>query len=316
MAHPHLDTPRPGPDFLVEVDDDSWIIGGVMISRHTSRPSCESFWGDGEGGFFSVSKAPSPRPSTRPISDKCPLANIFHTETTQGTWKIGLAELRIAINVGTTPEHVTLEALEKKDFGFQTPKVYYHGVHDRNYHIIFEALPGKYLSDVWLDADEALRKRYAEQIAHAYHELSTWRGDSICGVDGNFVHEIFLCAEGCYDRNAFTPEKLRKNCEEIGMDSSNVVFAHNNMMPLSFIVNQDGLVGISRWESAGFVPKDWVRTKTRSNAFLEGARPCFKQLTREQMHDWEAKFESAIKDQGFQHHWEGNCYWREALHQK
>ncbi|KAF4417517.1 hypothetical protein FACUT_12181 [Fusarium acutatum] len=46
---------------LEEIDDNSWMTGQVIISRHASEPD-RPCWGDGEGAFFTVSEAPSPKP--------------------------------------------------------------------------------------------------------------------------------------------------------------------------------------------------------------------------------------------------------------
>ena len=46
------------------------------------------------------------------------------------------------------------------------------------------------------------------------------------------------------------------------MDCSTLVFYHTNLGPGNVLVDiADGSIGIIDWETAGFVPKDWIRTK-------------------------------------------------------
>jgi serine/threonine protein kinase len=48
----------------------------------------------------------------------------------------------------------------------------------------------------------------------------------------------------------------------MGMDTSCLVFYHCDLGPTNILVDPDsGGIGIIDWEIAGYVPKEWVRTK-------------------------------------------------------
>lgn len=310
-------TPKRLAEFFREIDDSSWLIDRVIISRHGSEPPSGTFWDDGEGGFFAISDAPNPPPETREVSAACPINPIFNMGGCWGTWRIGVCELRIQGCVGTL-EHVTLEALKKgKDettpWTFQIPRVYYHAIHGDRYYIVYSLLPGKSLCEVWPETeDEAIKERYARQIAQAYGQLSTWRGEKICGVDGKELTDGWI-HKGRLPEGNCSPQQLWENCEEMGMDCSDLVFAHNNMRPHSFTVDDNGLVGISRWENAGYVPRDYIRTKVSSNAFLQG-RSCDKRWSEEQKNEWREKIGRALRelkvgDKGFGEKWKQFYDW-------
>ncbi|KAF9777143.1 hypothetical protein IL306_004569 [Fusarium sp. DS 682] len=294
---------------LEEIDDNSWMIGHVVFSRHASKPSGPC-WDDGKGAFFTVSDAPNPRPPTRPLSDTCP---IVYFETF-GQYEIGLAYLNINLDIGT-PAHVTMEALADRSLSFQVPKVYYHGSHRNYYYVVYSSFPsGRNLIYAWPETkDHAIRARWAGQIADAYMELAKWSGSSITGIDGGLLGDNWLSKNPWNKEQGNSPETLRESCSEFGADCSELVFSHNNLHPLAFTVNEKGLVGISLWEDAGFVPKDWIRTKTRANCGLDSAGMMRKLWTNADKNEWDQAVESAFKDRGFKEFWHNYTIWRDAL---
>ncbi|KAM0316326.1 hypothetical protein ACHAPQ_011351 [Fusarium lateritium] len=305
-------------NLLQEVNDNSWIIGQVIVTRHESKPS-QPCWPDGKGAFFSVSEVSTPKPPTRPISDACPVIAVIGGGKNWGYWDIGLARLRIGRNMGT-PEHATLEALAKRSLDYQVPEAYYHNVFGDAYYIVYSLLPGKSIAEVWpTTKDDAVRTKWAQQIAEAYYELSKWRGDRICGVDGGNWANIWLCNNGNPDESTYDPEVLRQNFEEMGLDCSELVFAHNDMMPLAFMVDEDrGLVGITMWEEAAFVPKDWIRTMTRSNAYTKAVysiKSTWPWSGPDKL-AWQAKIDAALVEKDFKEFWEKNCIWRSKVSQR
>ncbi|SPJ85068.1 uncharacterized protein FTOL_10948 [Fusarium torulosum] len=314
-----MSNPKPADsrDIIEEVDDNSWIIGHVIITRHESEPS-QPCWEDGKGAFFSIGEVPTPKPPTRPASDACSITDAIGSSPGWGLWRIGLAHLRISGQNFGTLEHVTLEALAKRSLDFQVPEVYYHGEFEESYYVVYSVLPGKSIADVWPTTNQAVRTRWAQQIAEAYHELSKWRGDRICGVDGRNWVCHWLCKDRTAVASSYEPEVLRQNFEEIGLDCSELVFAHCQMMPLSFMVDENqGLVGITFWETAGFVPKDWIRTMSRSNCFTEAIHVIkWRSWSLQDEDDWVEKIEAALKEKGFNELWEKNCIWRNKLHER
>ncbi|KAF5676096.1 hypothetical protein FHETE_2223 [Fusarium heterosporum] len=300
----------PGSRSLVEeVNDNAWILGRVMISRHHSKPS-QPCWEDGFGAFFTIAEAPSPKPDTRPASASCPIIDALKTSQLEsGLWQIGLAYLGTVLDIGTK-EHSTLEALAEKSPDFDVPEVHYHGVHDGVYHVVYSLLLSRSIAEVWPTANDALRTKWTQQIAEAYHDLSKWRGERICGLDGGNLNINLLSKGPWEDSAAYNPNVLRENLEEVGLDCSELVFAHNNTSPLSFMVlDSPGLIGITGWGDAGFVPKDWVRTQTRLNSFGDSLTVVKSTWSESDMADWEAKIDSALAEKGFREYSEKHRNW-------
>ncbi|KAF5975353.1 hypothetical protein FBULB1_7414 [Fusarium bulbicola] len=290
---------------IQEIDDNSWMIGQVVISRHASKPDGPC-WDDGKGAFFAISEAPSPKPSTRPLSDSCPIVEFSCGNVTAGLgmFEIGHAHLMIDGAFGT-PEHVTLEWLAEKNLSFQIPEVYYHGIFDKSYYLVHSSLPaGQNLLYAWPKAkDHATMALWANQIADACVELSQWSGSAITGIDGSRIFDPYLYQKTKDYDNMAHPENLRKSCEEISLDCSELVFALNNVHPLAFSVNEKGLVGISSWREAGYVPKDWIGTKVRCNSFFMSANICTK-LWSDADHDtWYLHINAALTSRGFKEFW-------------
>ncbi|CAJ0547610.1 Ff.00g043640.m01.CDS01 [Fusarium sp. VM40] len=302
--------PTPETARFLEVNDNCWIIDHLMVTRHQHK-RIQPCWPDGEGGFFSIDDAPTLTPPTRPPSHVCPISDAGNQFPGSLTWKIGLAHLRIDFNNLGTSEHVTLETLAKRSLGFQIPQVYYHKHLGNSYSIVFSDLPGNPLIKAWPTANQAARTRWTQQIAEAYHELSKWRGDRICAVDGGNLQCFWLSSTTPSVPGSYNPEVLRANCEEMGLDCSELVFAHNYMMPLSFTVDEvQGLVGICRWEMAGFLPRDWIRTMTRANSFTQSWQAVKSSWSESDIDDFGDKIESALKDKGFKEFWLNECRWR------
>ncbi|CAF3510690.1 hypothetical protein SNK03_006883 [Fusarium graminearum] len=301
--------------YVKEVNDNAWIVyDNAMISRHTSKPS-QPHWEDGEGGFFTMDEAPSPKPPTRPLSDSCPFTDILkESYSGLGLYKVGNAHLHIVRNVGAQ-EHNTLKAVAERNYNFMVPTEYCHGVYGDGhlYYIAYSILPGKSIAEMWPKTkDDALKTKWTRQIADAYYELSKWRGDRICGIDGGNLNEQFIINGNWWDTSLSTPEALLKNFKDINMDCSEIVFAHNKMMPLAFMVDGDqGLVGISTWYSAGFVPKGWIQTLPLGNSFTESAGAIRDTWTDFECMDWSRKIDDGFEERGLNgHRWESWADWQ------
>ncbi|KAG5803454.1 hypothetical protein H9Q74_011528 [Fusarium xylarioides] len=281
-----------------------WVPVGIL------SPS----WDDGKDAFFAISEAPSPKPSTRPLSDSCPIVEFSCGPITEafGMFEVGHAHL-IIDGVYGTPEHVTLEWLAEKNLSFQIPDVYYHGVHDRYYYLVYSSLPaGRNLVYAWPGAkDHATMALWANQIADACVELSQWSGGAITGIDGNELIDYYLAKKNKDYDSMYHPESLRKSCEEISLDCSEFVFALNNVHPIAFTVNEKGLVGISSWCDAGYVPKDWIGTKVSCNSIFQSADICKKLWSRANFDTWHWHINTALKNRGFKEFWYKYSLWNE-----
>lgn len=104
-----------------------------------------------------------------------------------------------------------------------------------------------------------MRQHYAERIVNICTELAVpAERSSISGVDGNTLSEQYLCGRkvDCSSQN------LRKSCLELGMDCSPLVFYHYDLGPSNILVDlANDSIGIIDWETTGFVPIEWIRTK-------------------------------------------------------
>lgn len=84
------------------------------------------------------------------------------------------------------------------------------------------------------------------------------------GVDGKSMPEHYLTESDDEPKRGpvdFSPETLEKSCRiGLTMDCSSFVFYHTNLGPRNIIVNNKQ-IGIIDWETAGYVPRGWTRTK-------------------------------------------------------
>ncbi|KAH7265533.1 uncharacterized protein BKA55DRAFT_535456 [Fusarium redolens] len=296
---------------IEEIDNNSWMTGQVVISRHASKPDGPC-WDDGKGAFFTISEAPNPKPPTRPLSDSCPIVEMSCGRVTSlmGIFEVGHAYLTIHENVGT-PEHVTLEWLAEKTLSFQIPKVYYHGVHSDHYYLVYGAIPsGRNVLYAWPETkDYATMVRWTNKIADACVELSKWSGSAITGIDGGLLVDQYLFKQTTDYKSVHDPENLREAFEEIPLDCSELVFTLNNVHPLAFTVNEEGLVGISSWRHAGFVPKGWIGTKVHCNSIIHSVDICHALWTEADFNNWEYLLMEAFKNRGFKDFWYDYSKW-------
>jgi len=92
-------------------------------------------------------------------------------------------------------------------------------------------------------------------------QLAEWKGDCIAGVDGGQLWDYGMNKLGV---EVFDHEHFRRNCEELGMDCSNLCFYHCDLGAVNIIIDPvTGSLGIIDWETAGYVPKEYIRTKFR-----------------------------------------------------
>lgn len=248
-----------------EVDSDLWLIAEkLLLSKHPSPSSEKPSWSDGKGCFFVLSNAPDPLPETKPLAaDSAELPMVHSAGDQSAVWRAGEAFIKAhdIFWTNATREHVTLAFLKARgplDFDF--PEVVYHGEFDRRYYLILTCVPGRTLSAEWPGMDEAMRQRYVWRVADICAKLAEWKGNAICGVDGQQLLEVYLSRGDSTDE--FDHEQLRKNCMQMSMDVSSLVFCHLDLGPGNVIVDPaNDSIGIIDWELAGYVPREWVKTK-------------------------------------------------------
>ncbi|APA09042.1 hypothetical protein SS1G_02915 [Sclerotinia sclerotiorum 1980 UF-70] len=243
-----------------EVDENSWVIGYRILLTRQRFPSSKYTWNDGKGFFYVFSEAPCPLPASRPLAATTHIEMIYDAGGASAVWSIGDAFCKVKIlDPDATREHVTLDYLYKRrPLSFAIPDVHYHAENDGRYYIILGRLADQTLTEAWLIIDETMKQHYVSRIADICKELAVWQGDGIGGVDGKHLSDHFLTqlqlSVDC------SPRSLLNSCKEVEMDWSTIIFYHCDLGPGNIIVEAvEGSIGIIDWETAGFVPKEWVR---------------------------------------------------------
>ncbi|MCJ1386828.1 hypothetical protein MMC17_009956 [Xylographa soralifera] len=263
--------PRPVNESIQEIDDNSWFIGDrILLSQRCSPPQSGFTWSDGRGSYYVVSETSYPLPQSRPLSSTTHIEKVYDAGDASAVWSIGGAFCKVKIlDPDATREHVTLEYLHSKpSLSFAIPDVHYHAEYDGRYYIFVGGLTGLTLTQAWPSMDEAMKQHYVSRVANICKELAGWEADCISGVDGRHLSDRFLtqlkAPSDCSPRN------LLNNCKDLGMDCSIFIFYHCDLGPGNIIVNPaEGSIGIIDWETAGFVPKEWIRTKFRLSSGLD-----------------------------------------------
>ncbi|CAI7586955.1 unnamed protein product [Penicillium palitans] len=71
--------------------------------------------------------------------------------------------------------------------------------------------------------------------------------------------------------DALSPSQLLKNCTEMSMDVSTLVFYHCDLGPTNLLVDAStGSLGIIDWELAGYVPIEWGWISIMGTQTLKG----------------------------------------------
>ncbi|KJZ79247.1 hypothetical protein HIM_01398 [Hirsutella minnesotensis 3608] len=280
-----------------EINGDCWLIAGkLLLSRQCLPSSNQPSWSDGNGLFYVLSEATGPEPECRPLSEASELQKVYDAGGASAVWRVGEAFIKVkeVMIPNATREHVTLDYLHGKGpLGFDIPIVHYHAEFNGRYYIVLGRLPGQTVSEAWPDMDEPTKQYYVRRTANICEQLAAWKGDSISGVDGHQLSDLFFTK--LEQENNCDPQNILSNCQELGMDCSSFVFYHCDLGPGNIIVNPtEGSIGILDWETAGFVPREWVRTKFCFSSGMdlpvddEDARP-----------DWRRRVSRQLRDMGF-----------------
>jgi hypothetical protein len=245
----------------------SWSVGGkLIISRQKDSTGicCDS-----DGWYYSISDTGDPSPITPVPPTPVPFPLVYEAgcglrlNLGHAVWKIGNAYLKVmAIESKSTAtrEHITLRALRERDVPFTIPEVLYHGEWDGRYYIITSEVPGRSLQQAWWSMSEEEKEICVSSVTTICKDLATWHAPTISGVDGNPLDDPLLLSK--HENPEFSCEAIRNHCIHLGMDCSTFVFYHCDLNPGNVIWDaMTKSIGIIDWETAGFVPKEWIRTK-------------------------------------------------------
>ncbi len=250
-------------DSIESIATTTWLIGrNLLLSRQPSSSPTQPSWSDSNGQFFVLSPAPSPLPPTQPHQeDSTDLPRVYAAGDQSAVWRAGEAFIKIRglEYPSVTREHVTLEFLRRRQpLGFEIPRVLYHGEWDGKYYQVLSRVPGMTLTEAWPAMDEELRQYYIGRVAEVCRELAEWKGEKVCGVDGRDLSEFYIARK----EPELDPTGMRESCVAMGMDVGELVFYHCDLGPGNVIVDLETKgMGIIDWEIAGYVPREWVRTK-------------------------------------------------------
>ncbi|KAJ6180941.1 hypothetical protein N7519_011402 [Penicillium mononematosum] len=251
------------------------------------------------GGHFFLSTAPDPLPDSKPlIEGSSSITRVHAVDNQAAVWRAGEAFIKAhrMDYPDVTREHVTLQFLkDQQPHGFEFPNVLYHFETDSRYFLVVSRVPGQLLHEAWPNMDETLRRYYVGKVANVCNYLAAWKGDIISGVDGDQLFERYFIKGNSKMADALAPQQLLKNCTEMCMDDSTLVFYHCDLGPTNLLVNvSTGSLGIIDWELAGYAPIEWVRTKFRLSAGMD-----FNYGDEESKKDWRRKVAQHLEKMGY-----------------
>lgn len=203
------------------------------------------------------------------------------------TWRIGdWAYLRTRPwNDKIGSEAATIEYVQKKAPSIPVPTVlaYYIDKIARRSYILISSLPGIDLNDAWKLLNHQQKIDVSIQVVEYIDILSGCTSEKLQTADEKWVNEPFLSlqmlsrslqrgrpsSEINQEENLLwdllDPDKSQEYEKIWGGGEDRFVFCHLNMGPTHIkIMVKDGKVnvtGISDWDSAGFVPREWICTK-------------------------------------------------------
>ncbi|OQE18020.1 hypothetical protein PENFLA_c022G08724 [Penicillium flavigenum] len=263
LPQPHLN------ESIREVDKSSWLISNTLLLNRFSSPPPDNIpteqacWSDSNGGHFVLSTAPDPLPDSKLLTeDSSSITRVHAVDNQAAVWRAGEAFIKAhhMDYPDLTREHVTLQFVrDQQPHGFEFPNVLYHLETDSRYFLVVSRVPGQLLHEAWPNMDETLPQYYVGK-----------KGDIISGVDGHQLFERYFIKGNSKMADALTPQQPLKNCTEMSMDVSTLVFYHCDLGPTNLLVDvSTGSLSIIDWDLAGYVPIEWVRTKFRLSAGMD-----------------------------------------------
>lgn len=294
---------------LKQIDSNSWLIADKFILRRTASASdSASLWQTADGSHFSFSEVSFPLPPVNPLPADGPIKLIHDVGFRSAVYDLGDAILKVKLDDegGTTKEVTTLNWLSEQNLTFSSPKVLWHLKTNDRYYLIISRVPGETLGKLWPQLDDKLRREVANRVADIIEELGNWQNTSITGIDGKHLAECYMdVSSGRAQEHNFSPEALKKNCEALGMDCSTFIFAHCDLGPYNLLFDlQENTISVIDWEIAGFVPRDWIRTKTRVSPGLDLDYNKEDFPDPETLHikstEWRALLDKVLAERGYQ----------------
>lgn len=284
--------PTPVRDLLKAENEHAWIVGGRYRLQQHKTEVPDYLWVSQDQNYFTISSIDR---YEGPLASSQPFPLVYDVGDAHAIWDLGEVFLKITVPraVLATREHVTIEAVRNmRQPGFAVPKVLFHGEWDGRYFLILSRVPGQTLNAAWPSMSHEERANAASQTAAVCEALAIQERTTIGGVDRNYLPDAVLASSD----EDFSPERLLRTCLACGMDTTTFVFYHCELSPQNVLYNAvDKTIGIIDWEIAGYVPRQWVRTKARVSLALD-----FDDPQDEEPRTWRGMLQSALGERGFE----------------
>jgi hypothetical protein len=143
--------------------------------------------------------------------------------------------------------------------------------------------------------DETLRQYCIHRVAAICNDMAeSWKGNTISGVDGKELADAILARNDTPE--FFAPHRLLEHCARMGMEtSSKPVFYHGDLGPMNILIDPaTRALGIIDWETPGYVPSEWVRTKFHLSSGMD-----FPNGDESWKSDWRRLVARRLADLGF-----------------
>jgi len=262
-------TQCPVRNSIRKVDLDTWLIGEKLLLTRSASTSSNSLWSY-DNSSYSISNVDEEPPQSQLLENPSsgPIQLVHDAGDISAVWAIGGAFLKIkSLEPNSTREQITLSKLKEMQLNFAIPDVIYHGEWDGRLYLILSKVPGRTLTEAWPTMDDERREHCVKAVANICNNLAECHGRRIGGIDGNQLHDPFLVKRKA--EKDFSHENLLRSCKELNMHGTTFHFFHCDLGPGNLLIDDNGSLGVIDWEMAGYVPKEWIRTRFRISSGMD-----------------------------------------------
>ncbi|KAI4158309.1 MAG: hypothetical protein LQ342_007545 [Letrouitia transgressa] len=309
---------------------DSWSMGSLMLCEKAGRTVANvvATWEDSDGTWCLRRRDPPLTATTTPPGD----SDVNRTYLCGNAAAMWLISPNVLCKVkgwipGVTPEADTVKWVAKNCPNIPVPNIIYSWIDEawqRSFCLV-NVVPGVTLDDAWNELSKDDRTAIANEVVtyiidavqHTSPIISTVNGTGITfhgWILRNSEREIKGANSWQPDLHPImTPEQLDQSLLQIGQKSpekvDHFVFFHGDLAPVNVFVDKDKnnkwhVSSIIDWETAGFLPKWYIRT-------IVGFSPAYllnQKDTKEQV-AWSVELFRSLEEHGFQEY----CEWLEDL---
>jgi aminoglycoside phosphotransferase len=248
---------------LKQVHSDCWLLGSFILRRLPYQSNTATWNDESDGSSYVLEKSSSSHLAAISHYESSYVQLVHQAGDASAVWTIGsVAFCKVKyVKDGVTPEPSTLQFIHDQQSSFNTPDILAQAIDEDKVYLFLQRLPGRTLDQAWPSLDNRWRLHYVTAIVDVCKEMARWDVREFGGVDNQNIPEYYLQRRGS---DGFS--SLKSSCEEIGMDCSDLAFYHADLGPTNIIVEdkpKSGAIGVIDFEIAGYLPRDWIRTKFR-----------------------------------------------------